>query len=215
MLFPYSNLLLMRDFRSNFKHFILMDWHDLFISPVIRFASWVILVICLLKERSVSNTTPISFYSLVSLISEKSIMYFSLGLFLPMYRTLHLFVLKLSCHFFNQSIIVFMAFCNMWWFLLDPYSFVSSANIFILFFIPFGRSLIKIKKRRGPRKVLCGIPLVTLQGLDKVSFILTLWSLSVKKAFIHMSNFPVIFKDCILWRSLTCGTVSKALLKSK
>ena len=77
-----------------------------------------------------------------------------------------------------------------------------------------GMSLIYITKSIGPRTLPCGIPLVTWWHLDSVSFTITFCILLLRKLSTHLITFSLILYLCILCRSLLCGTLSKAFIKS-
>ena len=96
-------------------------------------------------------------------------------------------------------------------------TFVSSANRYtnVSPSTTFGRSLMYITKSSGPRTLPWGIPLVTGALSERVFFIHTCCVRFVRKDFIHPSTFPVIPYWCILCKSLSWGTLSKAFMKSQ
>src|SRR5664279_1714410 len=95
------------------------------------------------------------------------------------------------------------------------HNFVSSANIFKLDVIHCGRLFTKSRNNSGPRTDPCGTPLVTSIHVEYALRILTRMVLAVRKDSIHFNVFPAIPYILNFFNSRSCGTLSKAFLKSR
>ena len=77
------------------------------------------------------------------------------------------------------------------------------------------RQVIYMTKSIGPKTLPWGIPLKTVAGSDFITLKLTNWRRLFKKALIHCKTLPLIPCDLSLPSSLSWGTLSNALSKSK
>ena len=92
----------------------------------------------------------------------------------------------------------------------------SSANsLIVLLHIWSGKSLMYTRNNRGPRTVPCGTPEDTGIEEEQTPFRTTCWDLFSKNWPIHWCTLPWIPYHWSLYSSLWCGTVSKALAKSR
>ena len=78
-----------------------------------------------------------------------------------------------------------------------------------------GRSEIKKMNSKGPSIEPCGTPLEMDFCVEKVESTRTLKVRSIKKFFIHSRRVPLTPAACNFNNSNSCGTVSKALKRSK
>ena len=142
-------------------------------------------------------------------------MYLHLGLLYPICKTWHLFTLKCRPHLKDHSWSLAKSSCKVIEFLVMLKIWVSSANIRQKLFMLSAMSFMKIVNKTGPRILPCGIPLNT-SALDESFFpTRTLWVLSYRKPFTQLCTPPVIPYIISLLSSRSCGTESKAFLKSK
>lgn len=102
-----------------------------------------------------------------------------------------------------------------WSLVTSRYKTQSSANKLIEDVTQEGKSLINIRKRRGPNTDPCGTPDVTGTKGEKQSFTNTNWERLVKKTRIQESNEGSMLRVLNLWSSSLCDTLSNALAKSK
>ena len=92
---------------------------------------------------------------------------------------------------------------------------VSSAKILTSPSMESGRSLMNIRNRIGPSMLPCGIPLTTSAHVDLPPLTITLCFLPVRKLSIQRNNLPRIPYASAFFRRRWCGTLSKALWKSR
>ena len=107
------------------------------------------------------------------------------------------------------------SFCCWWISLIVPNILVSSANFKIHLAMPQSRSLIYIRKRIGPNTEPCRTPLRTNCHVDLLPFTQTRCLLLLSHSVIHFSSLPVVPWLFNFSSSLWCGTLSKALAKSR
>ena len=91
----------------------------------------------------------------------------------------------------------------------------SSANNLTWEVTTLGKSLICIKNSRGPKTVPWGTPEITFEGRDLEPSTTTICSLVFKKAAVQSNKGPCMPRNSNFPNRRSCGTVSKALEKSK
>jgi len=132
--------------------------------------------------------------------------------------TLHLSTLKSICQSWDQ---LYSFVKSSWrvsrlaWSVTLPNILVSSANLRIQLVIPKSMSFIYIKNSTGPRTDPWGTPLQTSRHDDCSPFIQTLWLRSDSQLLIHLSTLSWIPWPSTFANNLLCGTLSKALAKSR
>ena len=77
------------------------------------------------------------------------------------------------------------------------------------------RSLINMRNRTGPRTLPWGTPNNTLSQSDSLPLTLTLCFLLVSHSLIYQPTLPSIPCAVTFFNSLSVGTLSKALAKSR
>ena len=94
------------------------------------------------------------------------------------------------------------------------YSFVSSANSFVMLVKSLIKSLMYITNSSGPSTVPCEMPLITFSQEDGFPSTTTLCFLLLKNDCIDCSMLPFIHKAFTFEISLLCCTESNAFAKS-
>ena len=92
---------------------------------------------------------------------------------------------------------------------------LSSAKSFVIDDKFLLRSLIYIKKKRGPEMGPCRAPAIIGNHVEDWPLRNTLWYLLLRKLSINFNRGPDIPTDLILWISHSCQTLSNALDISK
>ena len=95
------------------------------------------------------------------------------------------------------------------------YTMQSSANSLVLDVTQSGRSLMNNRKKRGPSTVLWGTPLMTGAFSDVAPSTMTCCVWPGRNDMINPCVWPLIPLWLSFFRSLRCGTWSKALEKSR
>ena len=128
---------------------------------------------------------------------------------------MHYFTLNFICHSSDHSINLVRSVCRICCSSTEEILaviFVSSANFSILLDTV---SCMYITNKHGPKTDPCGTPLRTGSQSDVALLTMTLCFLSVSQHFIHLDIFPPIPFAAIFSINLRCGTLSKALAKSR
>ena len=102
--------------------------------------------------------------------------------------TLHFLGLNLSCHLYCHACSCMRSCYSSWQpptVFTDLYTTQSSANSQTVEFVCSARSLMKIRKSRGPSTDPCGTPDFTDAGPDVSPSTTTLWVLPLRNDCIH------------------------------
>lgn len=125
---------------------------------------------------------------------------------------------RIICHDEHQVLIESRSVCKYWWsvsLLMALYTTQSSANSLILEDTQLGKSLINIRKSRGPSTLPWGTPDVTwaIEELEPLTAVD--WTRDERKSLIHAKTWGLILRCDNLSSNLWWGTRSNALEKSR
>ena len=179
---------------------------DLLISPTIWCALFICVAMCFSNVRCESTLTPISFSpstisndvtdpSYVFMVYDLSSTTFLLFL---IFNTLHLSGWNFKSHCALQSNKLSRSSCKIVLSsstLMFRYNFVSFANRYVVDDTLFGRSLMNITNRIGPRTDPYGMPLVTPCHLENLPFRCTLCFRWLRKLSTHVHDCSLIPYD--------------------
>ena len=160
-----------------------------------------------------NNSQIFFFHYFFQLFSFHEIFFFQI-----IHPNMNFSVLNFICHLSDQLTNTCRSALHL--FTLSPvpayqYILVSFANLRISLDIPSSIPIIQIMKSNGPSIEPWGTPLSTSVHCDAWPFITTLCLLPFSHSSIQLNNFPFIPRFPLTFQLVSCGTLSKAFLKSK